>query len=263
MKRGAFILIGAAVLSLLVLGIYELGLVLECEFPFWQTLRIAEKTRVPDGRQVSDLVRLRMVGSSLDRQHWHHCTWCDVTYPHAPHMAVKVTINNDEKDFFLFDWDASQRKLLPITVRTAKAFPELIPSNCVVEPLGVGLNPQLYHNDEPCRIAIKQFGSLPSSGLPAFPSVDDAKLEERVGQNIELTGIVGNFKCPQVEGVDVWELDAYRGQRVRISGILRKEVVTQADINALTNTPDGSPLFANRGAGNFYHLENMKYEVLK
>ena len=103
---------------------------------------------------MTDLIRLRS-GGSYANQHWHHCSWCEVVYPHAQHLAIKVTINNSEEDYYLFDWDISHRKLVPLTVRTAKMFPELIPSGSAIKPLGVGLNPQLYHNDEPCAVVAK------------------------------------------------------------------------------------------------------------
>jgi hypothetical protein len=124
---------------------------LECEFPFWPTLWVASRARVPAGTRVSELLRIRSADSYV-AQHWHHCTWCDVVYPHAPHSAVKVTINTNEMDFYLFDWDLWHRRLLPASVRTAKLFPELIPGGCLVEPLHNALNPQLYHSDGPCRI---------------------------------------------------------------------------------------------------------------
>lgn len=86
----------------------------------------------------------------------------------------------------------------------------------------------------------------PSTALPDF--------KQRVGQRIELEGIVTNTKCPQVQGVDAWELEDFRGQRVRVSGVLRQSVITAADIE---------PLVASRGPGTFYSLEDMKYEVIK
>jgi hypothetical protein len=85
-------------------------------------------------------------------------------------------------------------------------------------------------------------------------SIATPDLEQRVGQKVVLEGIVTNTKCPQVQGVDAWGLEDYRGQRVRVTGILRKTVVTEADVN---------PLVANRGAGTFYSLDEMKYELLK
>jgi hypothetical protein len=148
-KRTALLL--AVILAVLMGAFWMWGYILEDEYPFWPTLWIAEQTKVPDGTRVATLIRVRS-GSSYVDQHWHHCTWCDVVYPHAQHMAIQVTINANEKEFYLFDWDVWHRRLLPITVRTAKLFPELIPAGCTVDPSGVGLNPQLYDNDEPCRI---------------------------------------------------------------------------------------------------------------
>ncbi len=150
MKRIAIALIVGGVLAAAVLWV---AAALEFEFPFWPTLWMASQTKVPAGTRVTELIRVRSASSYVAQQHWHHCTWCDVVYPHAPHSAVKVTISTNEMDFYLFDWDVWHRRLLPISIRTAKLFPELIPVGCVVEPLDNGLNPQLYqHSDGPCRI---------------------------------------------------------------------------------------------------------------
>lgn len=128
---------------------------LEFEFPFRPTLWLAAQTQTPAGTRITELVRTKL-GNAYVSQHWHHCTWCDVVYPHVPHSAVKVTVNTNEYDFFLFDWDVKHRRLLPASVRTAKLFPELIPAGYTVRPLGVGLNPQLYHDDEACSIVAKK-----------------------------------------------------------------------------------------------------------
>ena len=93
-----------------------------------------------------------------------------------------------------------------------------------------------------------------SSPIASTQSEAMPNLEQRVGQNVALEGIVSNTKCPQVQGVDAWGLEDYRGRRVRISGVLRKTIVTQADVD---------PTLANRGAGTFYSLDDMKYELLK
>ena len=152
-RRKLIRLAGFAGVVLIILGtlVYWFGCALEFEYPFWPTLWVAEQIKTHDGSRITDLIRIRS-GNSYVQQHWHHCTWCDEVYPHAPHMAVKVTINNDEKIFYLFDWDASHMRLIPITINTAKLFPELIPTGSVAEPLGLGMNPQLYHHDEPCSI---------------------------------------------------------------------------------------------------------------
>ncbi len=151
MKRPGVLLLVAGILAVFTAVFLWLAACFECEFPFWPTLWLASRTKTPSGERVTDLIRARS-GKSYQEQHWHHCTWCDVVYPHAPHLVIKVNINEVDTDFYLFDWDVRRRKLLPVTVRSAKLFPELIPKGCVVEPLGVGLNPQLYHDDQPCRI---------------------------------------------------------------------------------------------------------------
>lgn len=139
------------ILAVLMAAVWMWGYVMECEYPFWPTLWLAERTKAPDGIRVADLIRVRS-GSSYVEQHWHHCTYCDDAYPHAPHMAIQVTINANAMDFYLFDWDTWHRRLLPITVRTAKLFPELIPTGCTIDTSGVE-NTQVYGgSDEPCRI---------------------------------------------------------------------------------------------------------------
>jgi hypothetical protein len=67
-------------------------------------------------------------------------------------MAVKVTVNTNEYDYYLFDWDLLHRKLLPISERTAETFPELVPPGYVVQPVAAGGNAQLYRDDQACII---------------------------------------------------------------------------------------------------------------
>jgi len=93
-----------------------------------------------------------------------------------------------------------------------------------------------------------------AASLSVAPAQSTLDLEQRVGQRVVLEGIVSDTRCPQVQGVDAWGLEDYRGQRVRVSGVLRKSVVTEADVD---------PTIANRGPGTFYSLDDMKYKVLK
>ena len=132
---------------LVALAVMEIGYAFEFEYPFWPTLWLAEQTRAPDGSRVAELIRVRS-GSTNSLQHWHHCTYCADIYPHAPHLAVQVTGTSDT-DFYVFDWDVLHRKLLPISVRTAKLLPELIPAGHVVRVLTF---PHLSR-DEPCLVA--------------------------------------------------------------------------------------------------------------
>ncbi len=152
-RRAPFL---AGLVSVVVAAaVYCFGVIFECEFPFWPSLWLAEQTKTPDGSRLADLIRIRS-GSSYVQQYWHHCSFCDDIYPHAPHMAIRVLGDYGKLDFYLFDWDLWHRRLLPISVRTAKMFPELIQPGYVVKPLGVGMNPQLYRSDdEPCLIIPK------------------------------------------------------------------------------------------------------------
>ena len=76
-----------------------------------------------------------------------------------------------------------------------------------------------------------------------------------VGRRVEVVGVVSNTKCPQLAGIDVWNLDAHRGKRLRACGVLRETVFTQEMIDSMKG-------MAHRGVGRFYHLDEMEYEVL-
>ena len=132
-----------------------LGLVLECEFPFWPTLWLAEVTKTPDGSRVTDLIRSRS-NSSYAHQHWHHCTYCEVIFIHVPHFVIEVDGDIMKRDFYLFDWQPSRRRLLPMTLHTAKTFPELIPQGYEVDSTVPNNNGQIYgYNDCPCLVVPK------------------------------------------------------------------------------------------------------------
>ena len=103
---------------------------------------------------------------------------------------------------------------------------------------------------------------------PAAPNVespsvaqltDSADYPRHVGKRVEVVGEVTNTKCPQVCGIDVWALDAHRGRRVKLRGTLRETVVTQESIDEMYRT---GRAVANRGAGRFYSLDDMEFEVL-
>jgi hypothetical protein len=154
-RRGRVALIVGVVGIVFAAVVLQFGYSFECEYPFWPTLWLAKQTKAPDGTRVTDLIRIRSDNSYL-QQYWHHCTYCDDVYPHAPHLAIRITGDYAKNDFYLFDWDLWHRRLLPISVHTAKMFPELIPPGAVVKRLGVGSNPQLYQSDdEPCLIVPK------------------------------------------------------------------------------------------------------------
>jgi hypothetical protein len=128
------------------------GWFFDCEFIHGPMLWKASRAKTFGGMQVNDLIRARATGAN-SLPDWHYCGFCRVVYSHAKHVPVKVVISANEA--FLFDWDASKRRLLPMTVRTAEVFPELIPDAFIATPSrATGLDGQ-FHNDPPCSIVPK------------------------------------------------------------------------------------------------------------
>ena len=150
MKRAAVVLAAALPLVLAVVCLF--GWLFDYEFIHWPMLWKASRARTSDGALVNDLIRARAARANSSPD-WHCCGFCSVVYAHAKHVPVKVIISANEA--FLFDWDASTRRLLPITVRTAEVFPELIPHGFTAQSSSAtGLDGQL-HNDRPCEILRK------------------------------------------------------------------------------------------------------------
>lgn len=94
----------------------------------------------------------------------------------------------------------------------------------------------------------------PSATAPATPPVltsADA-IEANVGRLVTLEGVVTQTKIPTILGVEI-DLDTptMRGQRARARGLLKKTVVTPAEI-AEEKARSGE--VATRGAGTFYRL---------
>ena len=150
-KRIAVML--ATVLSINVVGAaYLIGWFMDFEYVYWPTIWQASRAETSTGVRVADLIRSRATNPEV-KPRWHHCGWCETAYAHAKHVAIKVTI--DANEAFLFDWDAGSRRLLPITVRTAERFPELIPAGFTLAPLS---NPSLdgqLHCDRACQVVAK------------------------------------------------------------------------------------------------------------
>jgi hypothetical protein len=92
-------------------------------------------------------------------------------------------------------------------------------------------------------------------------SSDD--LEHLVGHRVELIGVISGDRVPQIGGVDLWGLDALRGQRLRVSGILQRTVYQShaGDAGrAIDSGHDGFIAPVYRGAGTFYRLQDLRYE---
>ena len=149
-KRIALIL--ATIVPVLAGTAYSVGWFFDCEYVHWPTIWHASRAETPAGIRVANLVRAQTAHSKVT-PHWHHCGWCATVYSQAKHVAIKVTISANEA--FLFDWDASTRRLLPLTVRTAERFPELIPAGFIMDPLSEGRLDGQLHTDRACRIIAK------------------------------------------------------------------------------------------------------------
>ncbi len=97
-----------------------------------------------------------------------------------------------------------------------------------------------------------------AGGSVPFSITRSDELKDHVGQTVELFGIVSRTKCPQVLGVDLWELEAQRGRRVKVTGVLKQQILTREELDKELR---GKGAFANRGPGTFYSLTNLHYEV--
>ena len=79
-----------------------------------------------------------------------------------------------------------------------------------------------------------------------------------VGRRVELVGVVSQTRIPQLHGIDIPQLEAHRGRKVKATEILRQSVVTQAEIEARERQAGGA--VPHRGPGTYYYLEDLRYE---
>lgn len=77
--------------------------------------------------------------------------------------------------------------------------------------------------------------------------------ESLVGTTITVTGLVSNSKHPYIEGLGCWDLEDYRGKKVRVTGTVSKRVVTEEMVR-----PKNGLWVANEGAGVFYELVELR-----
>ena len=90
-----------------------------------------------------------------------------------------------------------------------------------------------------------------------------AQLESLVGRRVELVGVVSNTTAPQVLGVDLWGLEKLAGQRLRVSGILQRTIITRTGGDTSRAIDSGHDSFMQpvfRGPGTYYRLQDLSYE---
>ena len=109
-------------------------------------------------------------------------------------------------------------------------------------------------------LLIFAIGCTPSEHEKTVRVTSHEQLSSLVGKRVELIGVVSeDTKCPYVHGVDLWELESYRGKTVRVRGRLNQQVVTREQLDEDEKQTD---MVANRGAGTFYSLDKMTFEVI-
>jgi hypothetical protein len=83
-----------------------------------------------------------------------------------------------------------------------------------------------------CHSPQNPAGAPPAESPSVTRLTDMVDYPRHVGKRVEVVGEVTDTKCPQVCGVDAWELDAHRGRRMKLRGTLRETVVTQESIGS-------------------------------
>ncbi len=86
---------------------------------------------------------------------------------------------------------------------------------------------------------------------------NESNLIPFIGKSVRVRGIVTNTKCPSINGIDLWELNEYRGKLIEAEGMLYSWVESEEDI-----IKKNKEFIAHRGPGRFYRLEKLKFKVV-
>ncbi len=92
-----------------------------------------------------------------------------------------------------------------------------------------------------------------------------ARLESFVGKRVELVGTVSDSGVPQIQGVDLWGFERFRGKRLLVSGGLQRTVISSSgedSSRAQDSGTDGFVAPAYRSTGTFYRLQYLAYDLL-
>lgn len=85
-----------------------------------------------------------------------------------------------------------------------------------------------------------------------------ARLESFVGKRVELVGTVSEAGIPQIQGVDLWGMEQFRGKPLLVSGVLQRTVVSSNEHGSISTQDSGTDIFlapVYRGTGTFYRLQ--------
>ena len=97
---------------------------------------------------------------------------------------------------------------------------------------------------------------------PAVRVLSPEQLDSLVGRRVELVGIVTNAVAPQILGIDLWGMEKLAGQRVRVSGVLQRTVITRTGPDtsrAVDSAPDDPMPLVFREPGTYYRLQRLSY----
>jgi hypothetical protein len=129
----ALILLSIVTLAIGLPLVYEIGLVMEWEYPHWWMLHHVRDARTVSGEPVAAALQ-RHFGPEARTIHWHTCGYCiDRTGRSENLRHVQFDVRGH---FFSFAYDAARNQLAPMSEATVKEFPELVPPGDLLVPIG-------------------------------------------------------------------------------------------------------------------------------
>lgn len=141
---------------------YAAGMLLECEYPYWLTLRRVSRAHGWDGTPVAATVEAAFPRARY-RTHWHICGYCAEWLDAASrviHVRLDVRPHQPAGErasrvvFYNFGYVRTTHVLVPATQQTAQAFPRLMPPGARLAPgaaatLGDGIELRLLEGWPP------------------------------------------------------------------------------------------------------------------
>lgn len=128
------ILLAIVVLAIGLPLVYEIGLLMEWEYPHWRMLYRVRHARTVSGEPVAAALQ-RHFGPEARTVHWHTCGYCIGRTGRSENLRhVQFEMRGH---FFSFAYDTARNQLTPMSEATVKEFPELMPPGDRFVSLGV------------------------------------------------------------------------------------------------------------------------------
>lgn len=129
------ILLSIVVLAIGLPLVYEVGLLMEWEYPHWWMLHHVRNARTVGGEPIATALQ-RHFGAEARSIHWHTCGYCiDRTGRSENLRHVQFEMRGH---FFSFAYDIARNQLTPMSELTVKEFPELVPRGDRLVPAPFG-----------------------------------------------------------------------------------------------------------------------------